>query len=120
MSRLWVFYDSRCGLCTSLAEWIRHQPEYIAVRLIPRGSAQVPPRFQPLARTAGGDLIAVNDQGEVWRNEGAWIMTLHCLRDYRAMARRLANPLLRAVRAAGVPDGLPQSPDDFRMARLCA
>jgi predicted DCC family thiol-disulfide oxidoreductase YuxK len=39
-------------------------------------------------------LIVVSDDGSVYRGASGWVMCLWALQDYRALAIRLANPLL--------------------------
>jgi len=42
-------------------------------------------------------LIVISDDGQVWRDERAWLVCLWALRDYRRLSHRLASPLLRPL-----------------------
>lgn len=94
MRRLTVFYDPSCGLCSQVRDWLKWQPAYIPLALIPAGSAQAK-RLCPAAETvARGDLLVVGDDGSAWRGDHAWIVCLWALRQYRNLSYRLASPVL--------------------------
>ena len=38
MERLYVLYDSQCGLCSWAKHWLMRQPALIDLRFIPAGS----------------------------------------------------------------------------------
>jgi hypothetical protein len=40
------------------------------------------------------ELVAVSDEGAVYRGGSAWVMVLYCLSDYREWSLRLASPAL--------------------------
>lgn len=94
MRRLFVLYDSDCGLCRRLANWLTTQPALIRVCPIPAQSPDAARLFPSLASGAPRELLVINDQGAVWTGDHAWIMCLYALRHYRHWAKRLANPLL--------------------------
>lgn len=81
MTRLTLLYDARCGLCCALRDWIGRQRQLVPVDCQPKPDAQV-------------DLVVVADSGEVWSGDGAWLMVLWALADYRRWAYRLASPAL--------------------------
>jgi predicted DCC family thiol-disulfide oxidoreductase YuxK len=81
MTRLTVWYDARCGLCRALRDWIRHQPQLVAVECRPR-------------RDATDDLVVQADSGEVWSGDSAWLIVLWALAGYRQWACRLSDPAL--------------------------
>lgn len=95
MTRLTVFYDPACGLCTASAAWLDRQPQVVPLDLVPGGQNEA------ISRLATGDLVVVADSGEVWRGTKAWIMTLWALADYRDLAETMAGsvfgPLARQV-----------------------
>lgn len=95
MRRLFVLYDSRCGLCRSLATWLRAQPALIPLCPIPAQSSDAAKLFPGLAASGPRqELTVISDQGAVWMGDHAWIMCLYALRDYRHWAKKLASPLL--------------------------
>jgi predicted DCC family thiol-disulfide oxidoreductase YuxK len=99
MERLYVLYDSRCGLCSWAKRWLMRQPALIDLRFIPAGSTLADRLFPGLTRPGDPpeELVVVSDQGAVYRNGSAWIMCLFALEDHREWANRLAHPLLRPL-----------------------
>jgi predicted DCC family thiol-disulfide oxidoreductase YuxK len=95
MRRLYILYDARCGLCSWARRWLARQPAYLELTFVPAGSERACRLFPGLAR---GDqveeLVVVSDDGAVYRDSRAWIMSLYALEDYREWALRLAHPLL--------------------------
>lgn len=95
MRSLYVLYDEDCELCKRLKDWLLGQRCWIALGLIPSGSARAKAKFPGLDQVAGStDLVVVSDAGEVYLNNHAWIMCLYALEDYRDWALRLASPVL--------------------------
>jgi predicted DCC family thiol-disulfide oxidoreductase YuxK len=88
---LWVIYDSACGLCTGVKDWINRQTPLVILKFIASGSDDARKRFPQLPP---GELAVVADTGEVWLGNRAWIVCLWALRDYRAWALRLSSPML--------------------------
>ena len=95
MRRLFVIYDARCGLCSWARRWALTQPAFVDLTFIPAGSDLANRLFPTLSRNdEEAELIAVSDQGGVYRDNRAWILCLYALRDYRELSDRLAGPLL--------------------------
>ena len=95
MKSLYVLYDEKCELCKRLKDWLLGQRCWIALGLIPAGSARAKAKFPGLEQIAGStDLVVVSDTGEVYLNNHAWIMCLYALEEYRDWALRLASPTL--------------------------
>jgi predicted DCC family thiol-disulfide oxidoreductase YuxK len=94
MNRLYVMYDSHCGLCTEVRDWLGAQPAYLDLRVLASGSDEARTKFPGLP---AGELAVVSDSGEVWLGDHAFIMCLWALKDYRTWAQRLASPLLRPL-----------------------
>ena len=99
MERLYVLYDSRCGLCSWAKRWLLRQPALIDLRFIPAGSPLAARLFPGLSQPGEPpeELVVVSDQGGVYRDASAWIMCLFALEEYRDWANRLAHPLLRPL-----------------------
>ena len=92
MRSLTIIYDPDCGLCARIAAWLRAQPKWIPLHVVPSSLAA---RLYPsLAGKMGEELIAVSDSGGVYLGDHAWIACLHALRRYRGLARRLSRPSL--------------------------
>jgi predicted DCC family thiol-disulfide oxidoreductase YuxK len=81
VTRLIVFYDARCGLCSSVREWIGRQRQLIPVECRPKQDDM-------------DDLVVVADSGELWSGDAAWLMVLWALAEYRDWSYRLATPVL--------------------------
>lgn len=93
MKRLTVIYDDSCGFCTKAAVWLREQTAAVALDLIPRSSPRVQQRFPGLSRL-GDELVAVGDDGAVYRETKAWLICLWALPAYRPWSFRLSTPTL--------------------------
>jgi predicted DCC family thiol-disulfide oxidoreductase YuxK len=94
MKRLMVFYDPACAFCCSVREWAAQQPVFVPLSFISRESD-----FGKHVRRQLGDvdddLIVVADDGSYYRGPDAFIVALWAMTDYRALAQRLASPLVR-------------------------
>ena len=92
--RLWVAYDASCGLCTGVKDWLCRQVQLVSLEFLVAGSEEARRRFPQLP---SGELAVVSDTGEVWLGNGAWIVCLWALRDFRGWSVRLAGPGLRML-----------------------
>jgi predicted DCC family thiol-disulfide oxidoreductase YuxK len=86
-----IVYDAGCGLCTGLKDWIGQQTALVRLDFIAAGSSEARDAYPQLP---AGELAVVAGTGEVWLGNGAWIVCLWALRDYRDFAVRLTSPLL--------------------------
>jgi len=76
-----------------MGEWLRKQPKWIAVRLVPRDrAAALYPALAP--HFAQDELVVVSDDGGVYLSDHAWLMCLYAMRNYRHWATRLAGPAM--------------------------
>jgi ribosomal protein L40E len=78
---LFVFYDDSCGVCCRVAEWLRAQPSFVPLAVLPASQSPA---------TGRDELLVVDGDGGVYRDTDAWLMTLWALRDFRHWAMRLA------------------------------
>jgi predicted DCC family thiol-disulfide oxidoreductase YuxK len=93
MRRLYVLYDARCGLCSSVRRWAERQPTFVELRFVSSDSPVVDELFPGMKRLAPGEeLVAVDDEGGVYRDSAAWIMFMYALEDFRELAFRFAQP----------------------------
>jgi len=95
MRWLYVLYDARCGLCSTVRRWAERQPAFVELRFVRSDSPAVNTLFPGLRRLGPGEeLIVVADDGGVYRDTAAWIMFMYALEDYRELAFRFARPSL--------------------------
>jgi predicted DCC family thiol-disulfide oxidoreductase YuxK len=94
MKTLYVLYDSHCGVCTEVRNWLRAQPAYLDLRLLAADSDQARRMFPTLP---SGELAVISDDGRVWLGDRAFIMCLWALRRFRGWARRLSTPMLHPM-----------------------
>ena len=97
MKRLTVLYDASCGFCFRCCEWLERQPQLVALQFVPARSVEARARFPELQQGEADELVAVSDDGRVYRGERAYILCLYALREYRAWAYRFAEPALRPL-----------------------
>ena len=95
MEKLYVLYDPKCELCERLKDWLLIQRSWLGLCVVPAGSEKARKLFPELEKIASAnDLAVISDDGQVFLNDRAWIMTLFALEEYREWAKRLAHPLL--------------------------
>jgi predicted DCC family thiol-disulfide oxidoreductase YuxK len=95
MEKLYVLYDPKCELCERLKDWLLVQRSWLGLSMVPAGSDKARKLFPELEKIAtANDLVVISDEGQVYLNDRAWIMTLYALEEYREWASRLAHPLL--------------------------
>ena len=98
MTTLTLFYDARCGLCSSVRRWLSAQPAYVRLEFIPYDSPQARQRCPMIDQLhADQEIIVLSDEGYLWQGAGAWVMCLWALRDFREWSQRLASPPMQAI-----------------------
>ncbi len=100
MKRLTVLYDPTCGFCLRCKAWLQRQDQLLPLEFLAQGGDEARRRFPSLRQRVDPDgqpdeLIAVGDDGQVFRDTRAWIMCLYALRDYRGLAMTLGKPAFR-------------------------
>jgi predicted DCC family thiol-disulfide oxidoreductase YuxK len=96
MKRLCVLYDGSCGFCVRCREWLSTQPAYVELEFVAAGSHEAARRFPSLAdANQKEELIAIDDEGGVYRGSDAFIICLWALTEHRELALDLASPALR-------------------------
>ncbi len=114
MQKLYVLYDSNCELCCRLKDWLREQHSWIALEMIPAGSQPARKIFPELEQIASqNDLAVISDEGAVYLNDRAWIMSLSrwlSSTSPEAIAAELRNIVLEPCT---LPEGS-MSPPDIR------
>jgi predicted DCC family thiol-disulfide oxidoreductase YuxK len=94
VGRLWVAYDATCGLCTGVKDWLGRQAALVPLEFVMAGSEEARRRFP---QVPAGELAVISDTGEVWLGNGAWIVCLWALRDFRTWSVRLSGPALKLL-----------------------
>ncbi|MBK8090956.1 MAG: DUF393 domain-containing protein [Verrucomicrobiaceae bacterium] len=98
MNTLTIFYDARCGLCSSVRRWLMSQPAYVQIDFLPYDSPEASVRCPPIRQLhADREIIVMADTGELWQGAGAWVMCLWALRDFREWSQRFAAPVMQAL-----------------------
>jgi predicted DCC family thiol-disulfide oxidoreductase YuxK len=93
MKTLYVLFDQDCGLCCRLSEWLGRQPAHVAIQAYPLQAPDLGMRFPGIERLRPEeDLVAVSDEGDVWRGSRAWIVCLWALKEFRPWAKRFESP----------------------------
>lgn len=100
--RLYVLYDSRCGICSRVRSWTSHQRQLVPLIFVAAGSEYARRFFPELEHeTEPRELVVVTDEGDVYVDDTAWIMCLWALGEYRVWSYRFARgPLRPLARAA--------------------
>ena len=94
MKKLFVLYDPHCGLCSAIRGWMLDQRSSFQIEIIPGGSERARTLF-PSIESNPDELVVVDDEGAVYRGDGAFIICLYALDAYRSWAYRLSSPALR-------------------------
>ena len=94
MRHLTVLYDADCGFCERCRRWLENQPKLIPLEFVAGGSPEAVRRFPDLVVPGRAEeLIVVSDEGDVYRNDNAWLRSSATI-----------TLLSISVIAAGVPD----------------
>jgi hypothetical protein len=94
VKRLTVIYDASCGFCVRCRDWLAQQPTWVELELLWSGSLECDRRFPGLAGPGPAELLAVSDEGAIWRGAHAWLVCLWALKRWRAWSLELATPEL--------------------------
>lgn len=96
MKRLSVLFDAECQFCVRCAKWLTSQSQLVPIRVIPmqRATGEL---GDLVAREGGTEVLAVADDGAVYKGDHAWIVALWALKRYRRWSLRLASPALRGT-----------------------
>jgi predicted DCC family thiol-disulfide oxidoreductase YuxK len=98
MRRLYILYDFRCGICARLRVWMQQQRAYVPVEFIAAGSNLARRMFPTLLNDGEPrELVAVTDEGDVYLDDAAWLVSLWTLVEYRTWSYRFARGPLRPL-----------------------
>lgn len=98
MKRLYVVYDGSCPLCRSIVRRIRLEPMFVPIEFLMSGSYTAAELLPGLtAPLTPSEVVAVSDEGNVYRGDAAWLVVLWALRRYRILSFTLAQPMYRPL-----------------------
>ena len=95
MNKLTVFYDHNCGLCRACRRWLSKQATYFAVEFVPYDSMAARSICPEIGKLdPGRQIVAMADNGDIYRGGNAWVMCLYATREHRPLAMKLSSPIL--------------------------
>jgi predicted DCC family thiol-disulfide oxidoreductase YuxK len=95
MKCLYVLFDADWELCVRCRNWLAQQPAFMSLVFVAFQSGGAQRRFPGIGTLEPAEhLLAISDQGAVYRGAHAWITCIWALQKYRQHARRLAHPAL--------------------------
>ena len=95
MNKLTVFYDHSCGLCRSCRRWLSKQPTYFPLEFVPYDSLTARSICPEIGKLdPDQQIVAMADNGDIYRGGKAWVMCLYATRQHRPLAMRLSTPVL--------------------------
>ncbi len=98
MNKLTVFYDHACGLCRSCRRWLDRQPTYFEVEFVAYDSLKARSICPEIAQLEPErEILALADNGDLYRGAAAWVMCLYATRTQRALSFRLSKPYLMPI-----------------------
>lgn len=98
MKILTIFYDARCGLCSTFRRWMEGQELRVPVEFLDYESDEARSRFPSLPEYGPErEIVVLSDDGCVWQGEEAWLICLGLTMAYEAWGDRMSSPVLRPV-----------------------
>lgn len=95
-----VYYDGECGMCRQFASWLKNQPHYYVVKLLPYQSKEAAAIFPELKRYhPEKQMVVRTSTKEVFQGAQSWVICLHACKDHRAKALKMRSPLLMPLAA---------------------
>lgn len=97
MKQFTVLYDPTCGFCVTCRQWLAKQPKLIPMRFLPQGSSRARAAYPNLTYRTDDqgrpdELVVIDERGNVYRDDKAWVMCFYAMRDYRVLSMTLAKP----------------------------
>jgi predicted DCC family thiol-disulfide oxidoreductase YuxK len=93
MKQLTIVYDEHCAVCRRARDWLLTQPTHVPLELIAAGSPAAMSRFDEV-RWLGKELVAADDEGNVWIGPAAFLTALWATRRYRGWSYRMSSERL--------------------------
>lgn len=93
-----ILYDSECGMCVRLKEWVLAQPAYLSIEAIPMQSKECHERYPDLEdRIQAGQFLCIDNNGAVYVDAEARILCLWALKKYRSISFTVARTPMRSL-----------------------
>jgi len=89
--RLTVVYDDQCELCRRCSTWLRYQPTYVPLDLVPTSVAREDERWRAVP-WLGAELVVIDERGQLWVGAAAFIICLWATTEWRGWSYRLSGP----------------------------
>lgn len=99
MQRLTIVYDEHCAVCRRARDWLLTQPTFVNLELVAAGSPAARARYNGLP-WLGRELVAADDEGNVWVGPAAFITALWATKRYRAWSFRMSGEKLAPLAEA--------------------
>jgi predicted DCC family thiol-disulfide oxidoreductase YuxK len=96
MQRLTILYDAHCGFCVRVRQWMSRQPSYIELTFMAADGAAAAAAYPSLRREVA-EMIAIDDEGGVYRGTDAYLIILWALQEWRGLALDLAAPAFKGL-----------------------
>ncbi len=99
METLYFLYDDYCPLSRWLKDWANGRRAFVNM-VFTRANTPEADRIAPGISgdsKAVADLVAVSDQGEVYRGDSAWVMAFYATEEFREWSIRIAEPSLKPL-----------------------
>jgi len=98
IKRVEIFYDGRCGMCCTFAEWLEKQRKVCEVEMVAYQSDRAMELFPEIEDLKPDTEMVLRCDGEqVFRGGEAWVICLHSCLKYQDVAKRLANPTMTGL-----------------------
>jgi len=93
---LTVLYDGNCSFCGRCMVWLQDQEQRIPLEFVPLHSPLARQRYPSLTEKGNDDeLIVINNLGQIYRKDKAFIMCLFALEQYQEWAFHFSKPVYR-------------------------
>jgi hypothetical protein len=110
MKCLYVLFDADCELCVRCRNWLAQQPAFMSLVFVAFQSGGAQRRFPGIGTLEPAEhLLAISDQGAVYRGAHAWITCIWALQKYRQHARAPGASSVVTVRKNRLRIALTQS-----------
>lgn len=93
MDKITIVYDEHCAVCRRARDWLLTQPTHVPLELIAARSPAAMARFRGLP-WLGRQLVAADDEGNVWIGPAAFLTALWATRRYRGWSYRMSGDRL--------------------------
>lgn len=98
MKTLTIFYDPRCGMCSTFRQWLMRQVKTVYVEFVDYAGDEARRRFPGIEDLrADQDIVVLADDGRWWQGASAWLVCLWTTVEYRGWSYRFAGENLKPL-----------------------